>query len=293
MSASRDIGVITIVKNRIPQFYALLKSLEASEHKPKELVVVWMTSPSSHSLVQSEHFPVKHCFSTTDSLPIAKARNRGAAATNAATLLFLDVDCVIHPTLLTQVSTNVSRGTTIGSEMTELKVIPEGAGYDEVSRLPESRESRHSALQHKPKGLQSSLFAVSREDFDRVEGFDENYAGFGIGDIDFATRCNRVGITHRTLPLVTYKQYRQCRAYPLNHLLDIVSNANLYRNKWGYYPRTQWLTTFMARGFVNKSSVHAPLTVTRLPTVKEIRSAMAGIPVEVERHAENETRLSA
>lgn len=291
MSASRDIGVITIVKNRVPQFYTLLKSLEASEQKPKELVVVWMTSPSSHSLVQSEHFPVKHCFATTDTLPIARARNRGAAATDAATLLFMDVDCVIHPKLLSEVSKNVSCGTTTGSVMTELEVIPDHTGYEVLSRLPESRGPRQKALQHQQEGFQSSLFAVLREDFEKVDGFDENYAGFGIGDIDFATRCNRAGINHRTLPLVTYKQYRNCRACPLNHLLDIVCNANLYKEKWGYYPKTQWLSTFMARGFVSKASVHAPLTVTRLPTAKEIRSAIAGIPVE--RQADNEARLSA
>ncbi|WP_414830485.1 glycosyltransferase family 2 protein [Alteromonas sp. H39] len=291
MSASRDIGVITIVKNRIPQFYALLKSLEASEHKPKELVVVWMTSPSSHSLVQSDYFPVKHCFATSDTLPIARARNRGAAATDAETLLFMDVDCVIHPTLLTQISNTLSRGSTLGSVMTELKMVPENADYAQLSRLPESRGPRQTALQHQHEGLQSSLFAIQRDDFEKVDGFDVNYAGFGIGDIDFATRCNRVGITHKTLPLVTYKQYRNCRVCPLNHLLDIVRNANLYKQKWGYYPKTQWLTTFMARGFVSKASAHAPLAVTRLPTAKEIRSAIAGIPVE--RQAENEARLSA
>ena len=291
MSARHDISVITIVKNRIPQFYSLLKSLEASEQKPKELVVVWMTSPSDHSLIQSEHFPIKHCFATSDTLPIAKARNKGAAASSASTLLFLDVDCIIHPQLLTRVSTGIAKGMTVGSVMTELKLIPENAGYSEVSRLPESRESRQKTLQHQQEGFQSSLFAILREDFENVDGFDEKYAGFGIGDIDFATRCNRAGIEHRSLPLVTYKQFRNCRACPLNHLLDIVCNANLYKDKWGYYPKTQWLTTFMARGFVSKASVHDPLSITRLPTTKEIRSAIAGVPVE--RHAENEARLSA
>lgn len=291
MSASRDISVITIVKNRIPQFYSLLKSLEASERKPKELVVVWMTSPSNHSLVQSEYFPIKHRFATSDTLPIAKARNKGAAACSASTLLFLDVDCIIHPQLLSQIGSKICRGTTLGSVITELKAIPEYASYHEVSRLPESRKVRHNGVNHQQQGFQSSLFAVCREDFDYVEGFDESYSGFGIGDIDFSTRCNRACITHRLLPVTTYKQYRNCRTCPLNHLLDIVCNANLYKKKWGYYPKTEWLSTFMARGFVSKASAHAPLSVTRLPTAKEIRSVINGVPQQ--HHAENETRLSA
>lgn len=291
MSACSDIGVITIVKNRIPQFYSLIKSLEASTLKPKELVVVWMTSPSTHSLVQSEHFPIKHRFATTDSLPIARARNKGAEATDASTLIFTDVDCIIDPQLLSQISMKIDPGTTLGTVMTELNVIPENADYKTVNRLTGSGEPRHKAQKQPHDRFASSLFAMQRDDFDKVGGFDEHYSGFGISDIDFATRCHRQGIAHRSLPLVTYKQHRRCRVCPLNHLLDIVRNANLYKDKWGYYPKTHWLSTFMARGFVSKPSTHAPLSVIRLPTSKEIRSAIAGVPAP--QHADNESRMSA
>ncbi|MCU7553799.1 galactosyltransferase-related protein [Alteromonas sp. ASW11-19] len=273
MSAQSDVSVITLVKNRVPEFHRLVRQLEATRVKPRELIVVWMTSPSSHSLVQSDHFAIKHKFTTTSALPIAQARNRGAQASEANNLVFTDVDCVPHPELFSLLTEAPTRGVIQTTGFTEMTVMSRNACYSELSALAAKGNNQHVTTPSRGT-FNSALFSLNRQDFMQLGGFDEGFYGFGIGDIDFATRCAKRGMQIKTRPVVTFKQYRHCRRCPLNHLLDIVANANRYREKWGYYPETAWLTAFMAQGFVSKARANAPLTVTRLPSEKEIRDIL-------------------
>ncbi len=274
MSARADVSVITLVKNRVPEFYRLVRQLEAARVKPHELIVVWMTSPSSHSLLQSDHFAIQHKFTTGSALPIAQARNRGAAASKANNLVFMDVDCVPHPELFSLLTAPPTRGMVQTTRFTEMAVMSRNERYSELHALA-ARGARAEVTASSRDTFNSALFSLSRTDFMHLGGFDEGYYGFGIGDIDFATRCARHGMPVKTHDVMTFKQYRHSRRCPLNHLLDIVANANRYREKWGYYPQTAWLTAFIAQGFVSKTGANAPLTVTRLPSEKDIRAILS------------------
>ena len=61
---STEFSIVTIVKHRTQQLSNLLSSIERSSVIPKEVVIVWMTSPSDESLLSSEHFDIQHCFTT-------------------------------------------------------------------------------------------------------------------------------------------------------------------------------------------------------------------------------------
>ena len=269
-----EFSVVTIVKNRTQQLSNLIANLEQSELAPSELIVVWMTSPSSNSLIQSEQFSIKHKFATSEELPLAQARNKGFKACSFERIVHLDVDCVCDPALFSTMMKNWKDNTIHTTNIIPLTEMPDNAQFEQLmerSELHVLNGRRNASAMH---NFQSAVFGVSRSDFDKVGGFDEQYHGFGIGDIDFATRCHAAGIGLEKLSLTAFHQYRANYQFPINHLLDIVTNANLFKAKWGYYPATDWLSAFVSQGFVNQDFEHSGLTIARMPSEEEIHQAL-------------------
>ena len=56
----------------------------------------------------------------------------------------------------------------------------------------------HVARPHKPK-LLGCHFSLFREDVERVNGFDENFVGWGYEDDDFARRLYKSGVEPRSV----------------------------------------------------------------------------------------------
>lgn len=103
-------------------------------------------------------------------LTISALRNRGAAATSASILAFIDADCLVEPDYLERAAA-VLRST--GAAAT-------GSGYDLPSD-PGWIESAWHALHRRPGDgwvnyVPAGNFVVEREAFDAVHGFDEGLA---------------------------------------------------------------------------------------------------------------------
>jgi len=161
---------------------------------------------------QQVGFPVKFVTHSHEGFWPARTRNEGFAASSGTYVLFLDGDCVVPPDHLaihmqmrrpgrafTCDCVRLDRQTT--DKMTE-EIIQE-AKY--LSWIPREEYRRlvvahwkavfYHLIRHprKPRVLSGNL-AVWRDDFLRINGFDENYRGWGCEDDDLGWRLHQAGI---------------------------------------------------------------------------------------------------
>lgn len=278
---NRDCSIVTIVKKRVRQLSNLVRSIELMNDYPAELVVVWMAPPCSESLLTSDYFDIHHKFIANEFLPIAKARNKGFSACSASNILYLDVDCICPPDLIASVMNVLTHQRVLTSRIKYLCDTPEHVDYQALERnaLPDPVDAdipteAPVSFTH----FKSMIFAIRRKDYERTGGFDENFSGYGVGDIDFATRCEEAGMTLQILATPILHQYHPRVDPPVNHLSDIVSNATRFKQKWGYYPLQDYLEKFAEEGLINADYRISGLRVKRLPTDEEIHAHLSTKP---------------
>ena len=202
-------------------------------------------------------------------MPLSAARNLGAATAmdaGAEHLVFLDVDCVPGPTLverysevLTATRDAVRPRVACGDVAYEPPPSTPGEGAD-PSRRPRHHPARpplppdRIRVEEDVSLFWSLSFAVTARDFAVIGGFDEDYLGYGAEDTDFGQRLARGG---GQLLFVggagAVHQYHPSASPPVQHVDDIVANANVFADKWGWWPMQTWLEQFRERGLVSRA----------------------------------------
>ncbi|CAN5253348.1 glycosyltransferase [soil metagenome] len=251
------VSVLTLVKNRAAHFANLVEGLRRSALAPAELIVVDM---SDRPIPRPDApFPVEMLRWQTDGLPLALARNLAAGRARSSHLFFLDVDCIplrdclatmdrhldVHDALICADARYLGRGDTDG-------------GWSEPDLLARARPhpvrsfpSEGVRVERNPGLFWSLAFSVRAERFHSLGGFDEDFIGYGGEDTDFGFRAARAG-----LPLlfaggaVACHQYHDTQDPPVQHLEDIVRNANVFHTKWGRWAMEGWLEAFSDLGLV-------------------------------------------
>jgi hypothetical protein len=194
-------------------------------------------------------------------LPLAEARNRGAQRAwqlGADVCVFLDVDCLPGPGLLEAYATAHQETAAPAVLCGPVSYLPPPGpdGYDEIAIL--SAEP-HAARPAPPDGaverddrwelFWSLSFALDRLTWDAVGWFDERYLGYGAEDTDFGQRARHAGAELLWVGGArAYHQWHPVSQPPVEHLDDIVVNANRFREVWGWFPMTGWLEEFARRG---------------------------------------------
>lgn len=264
---STPFSVVTTVSQSVSQdthiISDFIQRLEQAEHIPAEVVIVWTAPPSNQSLLQSQCFDVQHRFLTGTDLPQAKAKNKAFACASHDVVVYSQADCIWPADFFSNVLQHWQPKTVFTCE-----VEPVSAQHTAALSHPVDLTQSH----------QSALFAISKTLFEVLGGFDEQFAGFGICDIDFITRCRGAGLQIQQLPLTAYVPDNPAD-HPVHHLVDIVTNANLFCKKWGYYPATQWLASFVQHGFINADFERCGLSILRLPSAEEMEQLHQSPPV--------------
>ncbi len=149
----------------------------------------------------------------------ALARNRGAIAARGAYLVFLDGDAVPRLHFVRALRASAQAGWFVAGRKLELSAVLTGRVLAE--RIPIHRRTLYGWLRERghaaPLSVLSSrdrrrvgmhgvpefeprkraygfLLGVSRRDFERVNGFDTRYVGWGEEDVDLALRLRRLGL---------------------------------------------------------------------------------------------------
>ena len=260
-----DVSVITTVHGRLDHLREMRRGL-GRQHVDAEHVVVRMGGPEPWSVASGspQLVPVEQPLPRSENdaawLPLAAARNAGAAAASSDLLVFLDVDCIPSSRLLDryQAASRTRRGLLCGP----VGYLPDGfvaCSADDV-RLAEAA-APHPARPEPPVGhlvaepryelFWSLSFAIRRTDFETLGGFHEGYVGYGGEDTDLAFKARKQGMSLTWVGGATaWHQHHATQSPPRQHLRAIVRNAILFHARWGSWPMQGWLRAFADEGLV-------------------------------------------
>ena len=257
-------AVITLVHGRRAHLERQWAGLSGSTERPELFLVVGMAEPELadwHPV--GEPAPVLLSLDAAPSrLPLARARNAGAAAALAAgadLLVFLDVDCIPTRELLRRyrAAADLEPG---GLLCGPVGYLPEGLhdpeAFADIAHFHDFRPRPDAGeLQRGEHRLFWSLsFALTADTWRRVGGFDERYEGYGAEDTDYAMRAEQAGV-----PLVwvggatAFHQFHPTSSPPIQHLDDILRNGALFAETWGWWPMTGWLDRWVDDGILERS----------------------------------------
>lgn len=275
------LAVCTLTGNRDPQLANLVAGLAAGSRPPDELVVADLGGDAR--LPADAPFPIRRVvLDTTGGLPLAAARNAAAAATDAGTLVFLDVDCIPSRGLVAGYEDALRRFDGIG--MGGVVYLREG-----TRPVPGDDAAMHAGGDPHPARplpgtgvtptdryelLWSLSFATTRAAWERVGGFCEAYRGYGAEDTDFAFAARAAGVPLAWVggAVCFHQHHPQCRP-PMDRLDAVVANARRFRERWGTWPFEGWLAALGEQGLVRWDPGGELLEVVREPTDAELAAA--------------------
>lgn len=287
--ADFGLTVVMIVHGRHAHLRRSLAALTTGGMLPSEIVVVAMADAQVAGVAAEVgaaapgvDLRVVELDADPARLPLALARNTGAAAARGEVLVFLDVDCLADPALLARYADAARRVRELPRRCGALGAAdPPTVLAGPVTYLPEgvlgpsgtpldwtalrALRSPHAA---RPDPLPGELvraenldlfwslsFAVTAADYARLGGFDTAYTGYGGEDTDFA---RRLGAHGGRLWWVggadAYHQHHPVSRPPLEHVEDIVRNTNLFRARWGEDAMGGWLAAFAERGLIAREA---------------------------------------
>ena len=223
------ISVVTTVYNRPEHLRLMLAALAGQTRVPDELVVAddgsdAATGAALERLLPACGIPAQVVRQEKDGYRLAAARNLAIRAATGDYLLFLDCDVAPlpdavavharhaekrrllsgHRALLDEAATKALFAAVPGPQAADWELAWRSADRSELEAAARLF-ARHAALRrwhlarpHKPK-LIGCHFSLYREDVERVNGFDENFVGWGYEDDDFARRLYRAGAEPRSV----------------------------------------------------------------------------------------------
>ena len=288
MLFTASISVITLVHGRRKHLLNMLRGLsKASPVLPAELVIVHMNQGIDDNLPRLP-FPV-HQYeirSTESKIPLAKARNMGASKAQYNRLVFLDVDCIPEENMLARYQHLLN--SFYGLLMGDIRYLPEGApttswNFDELTTTGKAHPRRpviDAVITHTSKYelFWSLNFALDRKTYQKIEGFDERYQGYGGEDTDFAFCARKKEVPFALCDALCYHQHHPVYKPPLQHFHDIIINAECFYQKWHRWPMDGWLAAFADRGFINWTSDSHKIEVLNEPTQQDIDNALYNEP---------------
>ena len=171
---------------------------------------------STHDIVErfiaTCPFPVKFTTHQHDGFRLAQCRNEGVTASTAPYLLFLDGDCLIPPDHVEKhlkrrrpgvvnggycIRLSQQESAEVGIEdITKGSFTRLGGWHERASLLALGIKSHfYNWIQHRSKPrLFGGNIGISRYDYERVNGYDERYHGWGCEDDDLRLRLRMAGV---------------------------------------------------------------------------------------------------
>ncbi len=217
-SSFPEIALLISSYNRPRHLARALASVEIQQNDPSTMEVVVTDDGSDDDTLEmvAEHAARVNCAvklttHTHAAFQLARCRNEGVLVSRAPYLLFLDGDCILPPDHAQQHIQRRRTGTVMAGDCCRLSEdvsrqidaasVRGGRFADWVSR-EERYRLRHqyrkallyNLLRHptKPKLIGNNI-GIWRQDCERINGFDEQFEGWGCEDDDLRLRLRRAG----------------------------------------------------------------------------------------------------
>lgn len=214
------ISLIITVFNRSHLIRKSLLSLQNQSVKPDELILSDDGSTEDiisaiADIVKNFDFPVKFVNQANKGFRLAKCRNNGVRNSKGDLLIFLDQD-LIHTTDL------IKRFILNSREKRFITGMPIWLGEEESFKITEDKIINNNYSQlidenhiegiskqynkdkiyfylHKLKltnqpRMRGGICAINRKDFEKINGYDEKFIGWGAEDDDVGSRLYKIGV---------------------------------------------------------------------------------------------------
>jgi glycosyltransferase involved in cell wall biosynthesis len=220
-------SVIVTTYERPKALHVVLESLSRQSITPHEVIIDDDGSKQSTTLVV-EYWrgkipcPILHSWQEDEGFRAAAARNMAVAAASGNYLIFLDGDCIVfHDFIKNHIKLAESKTLVMGSRILCSKELTEEIEHQltdpfnwrvidwliarlskKINRLfPLIRIPRFSFFRgyrnNRWKGVRTFNLALWRKDFEKVNGFDERFQGWGHEDANLAIRLIKNGIKRK------------------------------------------------------------------------------------------------
>ena len=229
MSADKtQIGVIVSSYQRPHHLMRTLTSIALQQGVEGEFEVVISDDGSEDEtaeLVQEfagqVDFPITFVTHPHDGFQLARCRNEGATASSARYLLFVDGDCILPPNHLAEHLKRRQPGVVMGgdcvrldeqtSDQVTLQSLHQGL-FPATPRREHQRMRRqarkawfYNLVRHptKPKLIGNNI-GIWWDDYQQLNGYDQNFVGWGCEDDDLRLRAHRAGLKVKSILNWTY-----------------------------------------------------------------------------------------
>jgi GT2 family glycosyltransferase len=274
-----EFSIVTIVKGRRKQLANLLDSIKRSTILPYDIQVVCMDDLDGIGTIDGLNMSI-HLMNDTHTLPLAAARNMGITATKTNNVIFIDVDCLVSPTLFASLLMALQAENIIAAYPLYLPMVPDTGNYSALKPQAVPHPSREQIPFGQPVEhllFWSLIFAIQKQTFEKIGGFDESFIGYGAEDTDFAMMFHKAGVKHIFVRDYVLHQYHDKYDPPLNYFDSIIENASRYKQKWDVLPMQRWLKAFEEMGIIRIDNTDN-ITVIQKPTESQIENNVSRNP---------------
>ena len=204
-----------------PQALALvLNSVMNQSVLPDEIVIADDGSgPETSRLIQrvaeESRVAIHHAWQPDEGFRAASARNRAIRKASGEYLVLIDGDIILHPRFVEDHLSYAQRGTFVQGTRVLLdkeksrQVLKAGQYrfFFFEAGLQNRKNAIHSKWLHRLfsgrnqtlKGIKTCNFALFRDDIYRVNGFNEDFIGWGREDSELAVRLMNAGIRRKDI----------------------------------------------------------------------------------------------
>ena len=261
------ISVITTVYNRFEYLRNTLICLMNQTKQIHELIIADDGSSQKvldyiEDLVPKCEFKIKHVYQNDMGFRLARSRNNAALQSEGDYLIFLDQDVVFEDSFIEEIFNSKKNGEyivfkavdTTENERDKIQdIINENYDFDLIEKV--IRDTLSSEIEKVDKAYKKDklytllyklklknrgakilglAFALHREDYFKVNGFDENYESWGYEDDDFGNRLFKAGVKSRPIKL----------KFPIMHMYHAFDPTKAESaNKEYYYTRKKEMSS--------------------------------------------------
>mgnify|MGYP003969650495 FL=1 len=214
------ISLIVTTYNRPEALSLVFKSIENQVIKPLEVIVADDGSDErTHKIVKEFRdklsFKIIHSFQKDKGFRASKSRNKAIAKANGDYIILIDGDMILQNRFIQDHSRNAIPGFFIQgsrvllSEIQSKIILRKRKIYISMFSLglKNRKNSIHSnILSHlfsnesgHLRGIKTCNLAFYKEDCIRINGFNNDFKGWGREDSDFASRLINIGIKRKSL----------------------------------------------------------------------------------------------
>jgi GT2 family glycosyltransferase len=253
-----SVSVIVTTYNKSDELRLTVASLEEQLTQPDEVVIADDGSNVEHveaieKIITESSLNIIHAWQPDKGFRLAASRNNGVRRSSEDYLIFIDGDVVLLPEAIDQ-HLQISKSNcwvnahavSLNEQETQQVTLEQIRDRKLHELWPDSNDPRHGkqiyeAKRFKRLSMQSRFlpfenrfrklnliglhFSLPREACEKVNGFDENYEGWGQEDLDFGLRMLLAGYRARTVR-------DTARAFHLYHQQAVAAAEN-----WDYFKR--------------------------------------------------------